>query len=469
MKKYIFILFSLIPFLALAQEKTDPPNPDTIDRFETLFPIIKNGPDALQQVWLIEQVYQSFKTGDCHDLRVFNSKNESLPFVVEKVSPQTFKEDQWSETSFYPLYGQNSDSVHDLKIVPRRDSTGRIVDIDSVPLSGKGKNTGQLLGYLLDTHLDKQKKLGALRFYWKNNDSFFISTLTIEASNDLKSWRYITRDGILSNLSYKGSVLKRDIIDLLGIHEQFIRITWGEDFSGLSLTRVSSLISSSGQDKSLEMKNNFSFKPLSGSEESYLSDTGGFYPISTLDILLMQSNTVASITLTVANSEDGPWRQVFSGTVFNIIQSGKQLTQGPLPVFLSGGRYFKLTVNANNPSLGIPPELAISWKPEKLVFVSQGDPPFTLAVGNSDASPYDENNRNLVNTVRQINKKSPQSTSAPAEASIAEPTKKVVGPLPKYKKPIDKRAWILWSILGGGVLLLSLLAMSLMKEVKQKT
>ena len=120
-------------------------------------------------------------------------------------------------------------------------------------------------------------------------------------------------------------------------------------------------------------------------------------------------------------------------------------------------RYWKLV--ANPAETATAPTLRLGYQPEVLVFLSQGAAPYALAVGSATARRTDAPIGVLIEELRQRNDPSWQPTLARLEGS-PEP---LAGDA-ALKPQRDWKSWLLWALLGLGVLVVGGLALSLLRQ-----
>jgi hypothetical protein len=121
-------------------------------------------------------------------------------------------------------------------------------------------------------------------------------------------------------------------------------------------------------------------------------------------------------------------------------------------------RHWRLS--STTPTDGLP-ELRLGYRPEVLVFVAQGRAPFALVAGSARAVRADAPLAVLVDALRRRHGDDWQ----PADASLGAPSL-LAGNAALQPAPVqrDWKAWLLWSILVGGALLVAGFALSLLRK-----
>ena len=186
----------------------------------------------------------------------------------------------------------------------------------------------------------------------------------------------------------------------------------------------------------------------------------GTIPADYVEIELPESQSMVRIQVESADKPDGPWVHHFSGLAYNLQAGEENKESPPIATYRNTHRYWRLTVDdeAAGALVGTP-SLRFGWIPARLLFVTQGDPPYTLAFGNARAESAGFNARELFQPM------------AADFASIKELPLATIGELEelggkkRLKRPsdIDWQQFTLWGSMVLGVLVLGLLAVRLLR------
>jgi len=117
-------------------------------------------------------------------------------------------------------------------------------------------------------------------------------------------------------------------------------------------------------------------------------DLGGTLPLVQVDLRLPQGTRVAPVRLQARARESEPWRDV-AATVFYRFERGGELPVSPPLALRTHARWLRVLPDARAGTLDAPQtRLVVHAQLAKLVFVSQGQPPYTLLAGAEGAAPH---------------------------------------------------------------------------------
>jgi len=203
-----------------------------------------------------------------------------------------------------------------------------------------------------------------------------------------------------------------------------------------------------------------SLEPMAAGKGEYTFELDGRFPVSKADVA-STDNSLVQWTLYSRDDADAEWQrrstpwiayQVQQGAVGQRQQSAAQSLGGPWR-----DRYWKLV--ASPVETATAPTLRLGYQPEVMVFLSQGAAPYALAVGSATARRAEAPIAVLIEELRQRNDPSWQPTLARLEGG----PETLAGDA-ALKPQRDWKAWLLWALLGLGVLVVGGLAVSLLRQ-----
>jgi hypothetical protein len=415
-----------------------------------------SGQGALYGLPVPPQVYQECTRADLGDLRVFNSQGLVPHLVRAQLSKKNSPEPV--ALPFFPLMGEEEGPKRlppNLHIAT--DSNGTIIDIRQ----GEGENPATVVtSYIIDTSGLKDKA-DWLEFSWFGQGDHFSTSVRVEASDDLSSWRSFVSQASLAELRFAGHDLLRNRIDMRAGAQKYLRFSWPAGQKGVVLTGIKA-----GYNRE-DVSQNRTILYLSGQAEAsakqgqvayhYTSD--GFFPVDQLSVRLPQNNSLAQVTLFSRASEDGPWRHRAEFLSYQLLVDGVRLDSSSKHIAPSTDRFWRLEIDAAA-SVGAP-MLELGWLPQQLVFVAQGQGPYTLAFGRAGLGGERSTVDRLLSS---LDPRQEKNLVMPAYAGnqIILGGKGQLLPSPE----IPWRRWLLWASLVAGVLVIGGMALQLFKEMK---
>jgi hypothetical protein len=184
----------------------------------------------------------------------------------------------------------------------------------------------------------------------------------------------------------------------------------------------------------------------------------GRFPVERADVALA-GNNAGEWTLQSRDADDAPWHTRAGPWVayrVGAAQGDRSAAQALDGVVRD--RYWRLS---SRTPVGAAPELRLGYRPEVMVFVAQGSAPFILVAGSGRALRAEAPVPQLVQSLRTQH----GSDWQPANASLGAPTV-LAGDGALSPPPVrrDWKAWVLWSVLLAGVLLVAAFATSLLRK-----
>lgn len=274
----------------------------------------------------------------------------------------------------------------------------------------------------------------------------FTATVSIEQSEDLRTWQTVVNSQKLTVLAGDQGHLEQLRIAIQPTAARYWRIrSETDDLQRIAKIWLTTPASSKSQTESRTVACQFSidnkqvFCPLQGVQ---LPVTAAQFNFDGQAIAFnAQVNSYAATTLPLDNAKKN----------FPIQSVLATFTQDrPASVNLQGSAIGSVLLKMQNDGqLGLrsPPTLTIQWPAQQLTFLAHGNGPFSLAVGAQA----------LTHAVEQ----SIDQTLATGTASIGMP---VVQANPTALTLTPKKPWLLWGLLTAAVILLGGMAFKLLKE-----
>ena len=125
-------------------------------------------------------------------------------------------------------------------------------------------------------------------------------------------------------------------------------------------------------------------------------------------------------------------------------------------------RYWRVeVVDGDAAALGAAPRLAIGWRPDELLFMARGEPPFQLAVGSIEVITADQSVNALLGSFDAARQDSLTATAVLGER-LTLGGDAALTPLPP---PTPWQRYLLWAVLVAAVLLLARMAQQLYRQM----
>ena len=411
------------------------------------------GLQPVQSVMLTQGVYENLTRSDLGDLRVFNAAGQPVPHALHLTPEQQASTSDVSALPFFPVYGQQGESMGDLGVQVRRTNEGTLVRIDGQ----NRRQTPALRAYIVDAS-QLETPVNELAFVWETAPQDLLVPVTVETSNDLLNWQRWGTPGTLASVSHAGQILTQNSLDLPTRKAQYYRISWPASAAFPPLDRIDAITAVNSREVDRLW---MSIALQKTDNNTYTAELKGAIPAERIQIEFPDSQSFVRVRLASANKPDGPWQTHHEGLAYRMQAGDASWTAPPVSIYRNENRFWQLTIlqEEDNTILGTP-SLRFGWTPARVLFVPQGEAPFTLAFGNAAAEPAAFSSSELIRPVISDYKSVFDLEMATLDAAST------LGGEARLE-PSTELPWqqiVLWGSLLLGVLVLGGLAMRLLKQ-----
>lgn len=419
-------------------------------------PLPVSGDQAFYELELPLSVYQGSQRNDLGDLRVFNAAGQLVPYALRSPENETRREDiVTTELPFFPLLKKDVSLEDDLSIHVERTTTGTVIDVRADGQE-KGSKTDEVGSYLLDASALKSS-IDTLELLWASDTPAFLADVVIETSSDLIHWRRL-QTAAVARLSYQDYRFDQNKIRLSRGNSRYLRLHWPAGQASPRLSGVRVLTQQHYTIKRPE-QNQLDMTAVAAGERRYTVDLLGALPVSAVRIALPDKNSLAAMRLASMESPTGKRSERWRGLVYNLKANGDTLENPAITLSPWRQRYWELTLDDSEVAVGVAPQLEFFWQPDRLTFLAQGDGPFVLAYGN-----------NRFETTRFPLDRLLRISSTTVKPELIQPGE----PIPlggegslSLQPPRPWKEYLLWAVLGLGVLLIGGMSFSLYRKLKE--
>lgn len=448
----ICLLFCLAPFAA------SPANAElTPGQFAYGLPLSISGEQPFYELELPLAVYQTSQRDDLGDIRVFNAAGQIVPHALRSPSNQTRRQNVvTTELPFFPLSRQTQTADDDLSLHVERTAEGTIVDVQANGRKNPQSNAATS-SYLIDAGALK-RKIDTLELLWAVDATAFLSEVVIETSKDLVNWEPLTTAAV-GRLVYQDFRLDQNKIVLPRSNRRYLRLTWPIAQPVAELTKVRVLTEQSYVVERPAQRRLLLASEAVG-ERRYRVDLKGALPVAAVTTVLPDNNSLAAVSLFSSNKAKGPMQKRWQGLAYTLTANGSTLSNGVVTMTPIRQRYWELFISESEASLSAAPQLEFIWQPDRLVFLAQGEGPYTVAYGNGTVAPSSFQIDALLRRTTATTQQSMQPQQVqPGEAFV------LGGNDVASHQPRPWKQYILWGVLSLGVLLIGGMSYSLYRKL----
>ena len=437
MKKYIVLLFLILPLCAISQEEKIPVPEDFAGELE-----LTGTGGSLLKIEIPEGVYPLLERSDRGDIRVFDAEGNMVPFVVRD-TPGVRKIPPPEEIPFFPWQEESGGNL------PR--GTDIEVDSEGMVLRIKNQNfkPGNSRGFLLDLS-GLEYRPAALNLEIAQKE-FFNAAVILFSGNDLGVWKEFEKRQIIAWYGESGA--SRTRVELPAGKPRYLLLRF--DRGELLPQKITALFEETEVSPPLRIR---SFPGEPGQNRRFVEYRNmGFFPVVSLDFALAESD---SIEIQVQNKQaaEETWNPVSSMRIYRIVSANGGVIKNR-PLATSGAAPFWRIEARGEAVFTQTPECQIYWKSEELVFLGRGKGPWKLSFGCREWGPPQPGLLGL------------SEYSAGEEAPIADAGTNGEIRLREREaaKPLkDFGQWLLWAILIAAAAILTALAFVTAKSMARE-
>ncbi len=442
----------LLPLIATAAPRED---------YARQWPLLLGRDDGgAYRVELDAQVYRTAIGPALKDLDVINAQGQPVPADVFAPEAPLTRSARRVPVAWFALPAQAGKARGDLAVFAERDADGRILSVQA--RAGDAQATAEGEGRVLLFDLSRvRERVEAMEIQW-NAERPIRAAFRVETSDDLQDWRTAQTRLELLDLAQGGQRLRHNDVPLVQ-PARYLRLTPLDDAPALPVTGAQARLPPLRAQPALAHESLAARKVEAQGRDYYEFDLLGHFPVAAVDIE-GQGNAAVEWMVESRDREDAAWQRR-AGPWFAWRVAGNGAASVSQPQALADApvrdRYWRL-----HATRGVPveaPTLRLLYRPEVVVFLAQGEGPYTLVAGSAKAARAAAPMPQLVDALRRAQ----GEDWRPAPAYLGQPrTLAGAAALAPQATPVNWTGWLLWALLLGGAGLVAAMAFSLLRRPK---
>lgn len=444
-------LIALVPALACASSRDD---------YARQWPLVLQDADAgAYRVVLDDAVYRSIHLPSLRDVAVFNGDGQALPAALFGPEQALAQQPRNLELPWFPLPAGKAAQAQDIAVISQIDIDGHVRRVETRVAGAAQAGNAAADSWLIDASTVKEPII-ALQLQWPAGNDALDVAYRVEGSDDLRDWRSLQPRAQLLDLVRDGRRLRQARIPLQGQRARYLRLLPLQADTVLLLSGVSAELAptplSDWQWLTLQGK-----QVVEQGRTFYDFSLDGRFPVAQADVATAD-NDASQWTLQSRDTADEPWQtRAGQWVTYQVGVAGAGQHSPPQALGTTvRDRHWRLSSNA--PVNGMP-SLCLGYRPEVLVFLAQGKPPYALAAGSGRAQRSDAPLAQLIDSMRAQRGQDWQPARATLGTVQALAGDQALVPAPPER---DWKAWLLWALLIVGALVVAGFAVSLLRGGK---
>ncbi|MGH8079953.1 MAG: DUF3999 domain-containing protein [Lysobacter sp.] len=452
--KRLLMLLTALPVLAMAGPRED---------YAQQWPLQLSRDDGgAYRVVLDEAIYRQAQSPQLRDVDVIDRSGAVVPASVFAPEQPLARAPQRVALPWFALPASPSGSAtQGWELISEVETDGRLRRVEARSTAGDAAKLPQT-SLLIDASR-LRSPIGALELEWAPGAALD-AAYSVEASDDLDSWLSLSSSGRLVDLQRGGQRLlqRRIVFDSVGEQARYLRLTPQDPKSAAQISAVVAELTVGVASAPLqwrELKGRRVEQKDGGVAFEYTLD--GRFPIQQVDVAL-PGNHALEWSVQSRDGDEQAW-QAQAGPWMAYRVAGQGDGDRSAARQLAGtvrDRQWRLRANSAVPG---EPVLRLGYRPEVVVFLAQGEPPYALLAGSARGARGNSPLAHLIEALRTSRGKDWQ----PADAALGAPSalagaEALVPMQPKR----DWRSWMLWAVLVAGAAIVAGFAFSLLKSNK---
>lgn len=406
------------------------------------------------RVVLDASVYRQLRSPALRDLVVVNADGAPVATAVFPPDAPLAQAGDSVALPWFPLPGETGAAL-DIAAISEIASDG---SLRRVELRGASAGATGDTGVVIDASRLREPMV-ALRFAWTEEDAFDRG-YRVSASDDLRQWREVEPDGRLVQLRNGDRRVVEDRIVLPGVRAKYLRLQpTVRQSAPLALAGVRAELAGHVAAPALQWEELAGRRVEGRDGVAFEYALDGRFPVEAADVAVA-GNSTRSWLLESRDGAEAAWREAASPWVAYRVDSGGQSSRSPPQPLHGLSRDRQWRLRTRDGSAIEAPRLRLGYRPETVVFLAEGRPPFALLAGSARAVRPTSPLPQLIEALRAARGKDWQPAAAALDARQEQAGDAALQPLPRA----DWRRWLLWVLLVAGAALVAGFALSLLRK-----
>ena len=439
------------------------------DDYAFAWPIATSGDSAAWQIELTPEVYAAVTTADLRDLAVVDADGNAVPTSQRAVETATVAEDEIELPQFAlpSTPAKQNSGEQSVRIENSPDGKLRIVDVQTgAPLVDTAASVDKNVRDLLLDATQRQRVIESLWLTWDQTGDSVSATFNVSESNDLQEWRTLIPNATVLNLRQDGNTLSRREI-VLNARISYLRLRRIDSSGPLPNLRIRARYAHSAE----LIRASRVWITAHPTQPSNVSGIPVFnyrlpapLPVEAARLELITDNSLARVRLASRSrpgDDPAAWSTRGDFIAFRLHQNDGVINNDEIAVDAST-RAQDWRVEPATPLNRIP-TLSVAFRPDRFMFLAQGNGSYRLVAGSAKARRGDYPVDTALATLRARSGSDWQPPLATLESRITLAGDRALV-VENHDADGRWKTWLLWAVLIGAAVVIIGIALKLMRE-----
>jgi hypothetical protein len=375
MRAVLFLACACLLPIAVGAQSVDVPEPSD---YAWGFPIEISESASFYSVELPLEVNQSVTNSALRDAGVYNGGGSPVPRMFAQTGDDREPIERSNPLPTLPLFETVERRADEDGLVIEREGDSTQFKFDLGDLLEPAEDQ-RLAEYIVDTRQTDDIPV-ALDLVWAQMEPGFMGRVMVDGGNDLQTWSLIG-SAVVAYLREDAASIEQRRVRLRRGDFDFLRLRWEGLPENWRLSQVMGVY----MDGTADAVRKFVTLDSTGidpDDDGRIFDLGGAPVVDQVRIVLPVPNTVISASIFYWSERREQWITAGHGSYHHIIRDNNAVMSDPLSIKKARTSQFKVVVTRGPADIEL--QIEVGWRPDKLLFLAQGQPPFTLATGSAD-------------------------------------------------------------------------------------
>ncbi len=451
----------LVAAVAVAAASATATVATTMEKYAWQWPLtLARADSGIHQIELTPAIYESITDPQLADLAVLDAQGHAVPASLQAPVGVQEGAPRSVPLPWYPAPATPSTATPPRWRIRAESAAGQGVQRIETEVLDAPAGTTTATDILIDAR-PADARIQALELAWPGATDAIDARYRLDGSDDLDQWAPL-REGRLLDLDNQGHRIRNQRIDLDGIpqhHYYRVRPLDAGRWPAIEAVQATLVPERAHAPVQWRELTGTAVPASNGSIVEF--ENPGRFPISLVDIRVA-ANSTSDWSLESRDHPDRSWQRRLPTQVYYQLTDAGESSRS-MPVELGAAhrdRHWRLV---STTVIRQAPALHLGYRAETLVFLAQGEAPFTLVAGSAAARRPQAPVADVLASQRARHGADWTPPSAAAgERVVRDGEAALQAPAVKAKR--DWQIWLLWAVLILGAALVAGLALSLLRR-----